>query len=188
MASKKLIVGASIVALSAVTVASIFAPPIPRLIYNKSASAPRGWYEINPKGLIERDTKVAAFAPENARILADNRGYLPHNIPLIKTVWATAGDTICSENRIIRMENRPELHALKEDSLGRTMPSWRGCISLGNDEYFIISTDVQTSFDSRYFGPVTKKNVLGTAHYMGTTGEILKHPVAAIGRARGERQ
>ena len=188
MNSRKSVAGVSVIALCAVTAASIYSPPTPRLIYNKSESAPRGWYAIDPGGVVERDRKVGAFAPVSARNLADSRGYLPHHIPLIKTVWATAGDEICELDGVVRTANRPDLLALQKDSLGRDMPSWRGCIVLKNDEIFIVSTDVQTSFDSRYFGPVSKENVLGAARFLGTTGEILKDPVAAVGRARGERK
>ena len=34
-------------------------------------------------------------------------------------------------------------------------------------EVFLISNDVQTSFDGRYFGPVKRENLLGRIEYLG---------------------
>lgn len=166
----------------------MIAPPKPKLIYNESQSAPKGWYAIDENGFIKRDVLVAAFAPDEARILAHERGYLPANIPLIKTVWAAEGDKICSENDVVSTSNRPDLRVLHEDSLGRAMPSWQGCITLAKGEVFLVSTDVQTSFDSRYFGPAPLDNILGTAEFLGNTDETNGRDSADMGGARGERQ
>ena len=157
-------------------------PPTPRLIYNKSQSAPVGWYRLDPNGVILRDVKVAAFAPTDARKLAEERGYLPANIPLIKTVWAVGGDRICAINGVISAPNRPDILASREDSLGRRMPELKDCFTLKEGQVFLISTDVQTSWDSRYFGPVELEDVLGTVHYLGKQHGSLG---AAGGGSRG---
>ena len=60
----------------------------PFLFYNPSASAPIGWYRILPERPVARGDLVAARLPEAAGILASARGYLPGDIPVIKTVWA----------------------------------------------------------------------------------------------------
>ena len=157
---------AATVALCAATAHEIMSPPTPRLLYNKSESAPQGWYRIYPDGDIKRDSLVAAFAPAQARKLADIRGYLPANIPLIKTVWAIGGDRVCYNNGVITAPNRPDIHALTQDGLGREMPVIEGCLLLGKNEVFLISTDVQTSWDSRYFGAIPISNILGTVRHL----------------------
>ena len=43
------------------------------------------------------------------------------------------------------------------------LPRWQGCRRLGADELFLIATDSAASFDSRYFGPVTRDRVIGRA-------------------------
>lgn len=68
------------------------------------------------------------------------------------------------------------------------MPIWKGCIVLRSDEIFLVSTDVQTSFDSRYFGPVPLKNVLGTVEFVGPKSDEAGVSGAQSGRARVERQ
>ena len=49
------------------------------------------------------------------------------------------------------------------DSLGRPMPTNTGCYRLQSGEYFLLSTAIKNSFDSRYFGPVVEDGILGVA-------------------------
>ena len=142
-------------------------PPKPVLLYNPSESAPVGWYRLRPKDALTNDILVAAYAPETARRLAHERGYLPYDYPLIKTIWAMPGAYICIHNKQVSVPNRPDIYQLAQDGLGRDMPLLSGCFTLGNDEYFLISKDVQTGFDGRYFGPVSKENILGRVQYLG---------------------
>lgn len=183
----KLLLATGATALCGATVWEMIVPPTPRLIYNESPSAPLGWYKIDPDGEVKRDVIVAAFAPEKARNLAHERGYLPSNVPLLKTVWAGPGEKICRLGAKIEAPNRPVLTAAAQDDLGRDLPRWDGCITLSKTEIFLISTDVQTSFDSRYFGAVPVSNVLGTAHYMGERPQSAGTIGAQYGGARGER-
>ena len=61
---------------------------------------------------------------------------------------------------------RPDIPVLGQDVLGRDMPQKSGCIVLKSGEYLLISPDVQTGFDSRYFGPVHSENILGVVEYL----------------------
>ena len=142
-------------------------PPKPVLLYNPSESAPVGWYKLRPKDTLKNDVMVAAYAPETARRLAHARDYLPYDYPLIKTIWAEPGAYICIQNNRVRAPNRADIYQLSQDGLGRDMPKLSGCFTLGNDEYFLISKDVQAGFDSRYFGPVSRENILGRVQYLG---------------------
>jgi len=112
----------AVVTLCAASVTQIVRPTVPRVLYNPSPSAPIGWYRLRPNVIANRDDLVAAYAPKNGAVIAVERGYLPQNIPLIKTVWAVS---------------------------------------------VLVSTDVQTSFDSRYFGPVKREALLGRVEYLG---------------------
>ncbi len=181
--------------LMAVAAAIIFAvigqilnPTTPRVIYNKSDSAPHGWYKIDPDAEIKTGVMVAAFAPKKARKLADKRGYLPDNVPMLKTVFAEPGSEICVVEDGVLIPNYPVLPRAAQDNLGRKLPSWDGCITLKDDEVFLWSTHVQTSFDSRYFGPVPIENILGTAQYTGKGLVGTGATDTDNGRARGERQ
>lgn len=167
----KLIAGAALCALILASWHQLIAPPTPRLIYNESESAPLGWYALDPKGEVKRDALVAAFAPGDMRGLADARGYLPAHVPLIKTVWAIGGERVCHDGEWVSVLNRPDVAVLRQDGSGRDLPVTSGCYTLHADEVFLISTDVQTSWDSRYFGPVRKADVMGTVRWLGKRGE-----------------
>ena len=47
------------------------------------------------------------------------------------------------------------------------MPQKSGCHVLKAGEYLIISPDVQTGFDSRYFGAIGSENIIGVVEYLG---------------------
>jgi len=155
----------SVTALCTASLVQIVRPSVPRLLYNPSASAAVGWYKLNDYA--RRGDLVAALAPENGAALAMERKYLPPNIPLIKTVWAISGEEICHVNGQVFVKGRPPLIVLKHDVQGRLLPSRSGCYKLLEDEVFLVSTNVQTSFDSRYFGPVKRENLLGRVEYLG---------------------
>jgi len=157
----------AITALCAATLYQIVSPVTPRLIYNPSPSAPVGWYRLEPIRPLKKDDLVAAFAPSKAQNLAIERRYLPPDIPIIKTVWAVSGDEICHTDGQVFTGRRPPLLVLLHDSLGRKMPSLSGCYVIPDNEVFLVSSDVQTSFDSRYFGPVPVSNILGQVRYIG---------------------
>ena len=163
----RLIPAAAVSAFCAVSLWQVVVPPTPRLIYNSTPSAPIGWYAVDKSRPLKRDDLVAAFAPAKARKLAEDRGYLPSHIPLIKTVWAAQGERICHDGLRVHVPNRPDIAVLRQDGLERAMPVISGCYRLQADEVFLISTDVQVSWDSRYFGPVSKKDILGPVRYLG---------------------
>ena len=146
-------------------------PLRPKWLYNPSPSAPIGWYEVSQSGDYKRGDLVAAYAPINARSLADKRGYLPFDYPLIKTVWAIAGDKVCTHNEIdnsrVSGPNGSVLPRLSQDRLGRDMPLWTGCMTLDEAQYFIASPNHHEGWDSRYFGPVDRDHILGHAVFMG---------------------
>ena len=178
---KSRIIGAIAGLICVFALVDIFKPATPYVFYNETESAPVGWYRLTPNRAIKRDVMVAAFAPENARNMAATRDYLPAHVPLLKTVWAVAGDEICAENGRVTAPNRPVITAQAQDAFGRLMPVWRGCITLSEDQYFLVSTHVQNSWDSRYFGPVEKDNILGVVEYLSGSE---RREGAGDGRAR----
>jgi conjugative transfer signal peptidase TraF len=163
----RLIPAAAVTAFCAASFWQIISPPTPKLIYNKTISAPIGWYAVESKRPLKRDDLVAAFAPAEARKLADDRGYLPEFVPLIKTVWATEGERVCHDGLSVRVPNRPDISVIGQDGLGRAMPVISGCYTLNADEVFLVSTDVQTSWDSRYFGVVSEDLIVGPVRFLG---------------------
>lgn len=142
--------------------------PAPRLLYNPSESAPIGWYKVEPLKIAKRGDLVASRLPGHAESLAATRGYLPADIPVIKTVWAVVGDRVCVDAGVLTVAGQPPLPLLGQDRSGRPLPVWtQGCTSLRLGEILLISNETPESFDSRYFGPVSLSHVIGRAVFLG---------------------
>jgi len=165
----KFIISGVITLVFFATTTQIIYPSKPRVFYNPSPSAAVGWYKLRPDLPIKRDVQVAAYAPKWARVLADERQYLPYDYPLIKTVMAVEGDVICYHETWVSVPKSPDIPLRSQDTLGRDMPAQSGCLVLQSGEYFIASPDVQDGFDSRYFGPIKKGQLLGVVQYLGNS-------------------
>lgn len=136
--------------------------PIPRLVvWNASASAPLGLYGVVPHAVIARGDLVLAMLPRAPRTLAAERGYLPAGVPVVKHVAALSGDTVCSRGMTITINGRPAAERLASDIRGRSVPAWRGCRLLRQDQVFLLNATVPDSFDGRYFGPVERSAIVG---------------------------
>lgn len=146
-------IGAALIGFSAV------AQPTPIVIWNASASVPIGLYLV-VSGVPEGGDFVLVRAPEAAAHFANQRGYLPVGIPLVKRLAASVGDKVCSSNLTVQINGAAVAHQLEADRSGRSLPRWNECRELGRDEYFLLA-DAPDSFDSRYFGPVKSDRVIG---------------------------
>jgi len=173
MLGKFIISGVITIAIIGTTKQIIF-PSKPILLYNPSYSADIGWYQLQQNKPPKLGSQVAAYAPEWARKMADERGYLPYEYPLIKTIWAVEGDEVCYNNLSVSVPKRPVISLQSQDVLGRDMPIQSGCFTLKSGEFMLMSPDVQTGFDSRYFGPVKFENILGRVEYLGNRLNITR--------------
>ena len=50
---------------------------------------------------------------------------------------------------------------LESDRMGRPLPQWEGCESLGAGEFFLLMADAPDSFDGRYFGVIQRHDIIG---------------------------
>lgn len=154
-----------ILALIAGTIPALMAVSIfdtePFLLYNSSPSAPIGFYKVEVRTPLAVGDLVAARVPEGFRSLFAERGYLPKNVPVVKRIVAAEGDHLCVRSGAVYLNSDHLIEPLETDSLGRPMPIWTGCRVLDRDEFFLAMTDVSTSLDSRYFGPVRRSDIVG---------------------------
>ena len=134
-----------------------------RLVYNATASAPLGWYVVVPVQEAGVGDVVLARLPSSVARVADERHYLPESVPILKRVGAVAGQRVCVQNYILRIDRELPVRLLERDGLGRPLTPWRGCRALTFDELFLLSHDSPASFDSRYFGPIPSRLVIGRA-------------------------
>ncbi|WP_321489054.1 S26 family signal peptidase [uncultured Hyphomonas sp.] len=139
------------------------------LLYNPSESAPQGWYRIEALEHVSRGDQVVSNLPREAVEYASQRGYLPRGIPVIKTVAALEGDTVCDTGGVLAINDVPIVRMLATDKAGRPLPSpWRTCRRLLPDELLLLSDRTQDSFDGRYFGTVRTTDIIGRAVWMGS--------------------
>ncbi len=135
-------------------------PHAPILIWNGTPSAPVGLYLTVPSDTMRRGDMVLAKPPVPIQKLAETRGYVGRNVPLIKHVAALQNDVVCADTTHVTINGQISVFRLQLDSKGRLLDGWLGCKRLGPDDVFLLNRDAPASFDSRYFGPVSRKSVI----------------------------
>lgn len=155
-------VAAMVFAVGLIVVALLYQPS-PRIIYNPSSSAPRGWYMVKAPAELSRGAFVLVKLPAPIARFADQRGYLPMTVPLLKRVGAVAGDRVCEQRGLVYINGIPVAQSLERDRAGRSLVTWSDCRRLEAVELFLLGTSSDASFDSRYYGPVTVNSVIGVA-------------------------
>ena len=140
--------------------ATIVADPPKLLVWNASASMPRGLYRIRPNAVLRRGDTVVAWLPRKVRGLAAERGYLPAGVPLVKRVAAMPGDQICARRSTVSVNGKASGIRVGSDPRRRLLPAWSGCFRLRPDEFLLLGQS-SGSFDGRYFGPSKKRDIIG---------------------------
>lgn len=156
--------------LTAIAVSSLVIAGLnraPRLVWNASPSVPVGFYWI-AKRAPPAGTIAAVRLPAHVAALADSRGYLAGNAILLKPVVATHGSRVCRWATVVLVDGRFRSHAHSVDATARPLPRWRGCVTLGAGDLFLLST-APGSFDGRYFGVLRRDAVIGQAFSLWTS-------------------
>lgn len=164
--SRMILAGMSLAISALALVATASMPSC--VIYNPSSSAPEGWYSVEDAGQLHVGEHVLVHLPAAAAALAAQRGYLPAGIPLVKHIAARAPQHVCVRADAVRIDGRRVADLRAADAHGRPLFAWRGCRRLAADELFLLSETSTASFDSRYFGPVTRERVIGRARPLWT--------------------
>ena len=135
--------------------------PVPLVIWNASESVPTGWYYIVKRQPVIGE--IAIIRPQEwVQLYASERGYLPQNVWLMKPIFATNPSIICRFGTYIFVDGKQVAKAKIADKMHRVLPVWKGCKALTPIQYFVLGRH-RDSFDSRYFGPIEKHQVVGTA-------------------------
>lgn len=151
-------------------VAAFIPTPI-KLIWNASASAPIGFYTIEPAERLQAPDLVAVTPPEPLASFIAERGYVERGVPMLKRVLGLPGQRVCRIGGTITVDGIDVGEALERDRLGRALPAWRGCRVIANGEIFLMNGQVRDSLDGRYFGPIPASSVIGRAIPLWTDEE-----------------
>jgi len=125
------------------------------LTVNLTGSLPRGLY-------MKTTASPAVGALVEFRTPASVRDNLDHRFDyLLKPVAAGPGDEVDTTSGIVFINGRAVQHSalLDRDSKGRALSHWRAKRKLSDNEFFVLSTRVPNSLDSRYFGPIKREEV-----------------------------
>lgn len=154
---------AALAAIGAVPCSATLAvsPPL-LLLWNASASTPRGLYRVFPGARVHRGDSVVAMLGEPYRTLAARRGYLPPGVPLVKRIAAVPGDRICAHGATITIAGKRAAVRRTLDARGRALPAWSGCTVLARGEFLLLG-ESPWSFDGRYFGTTSSAQIIGRA-------------------------
>ena len=137
--------------------------PIPKLIWNASASVPIGLYSVRPATIYHVGDLVVVRAPETLAAFLYTRGYLAKGVPLLKHIAALPGQVVCRTLRTITVDGVTMGLALDRDHFGRILPVWEGCRVVADQEVFLMNWRSPNSLDGRYFGPLPASTIVGRA-------------------------
>jgi conjugative transfer signal peptidase TraF len=147
------------------------AHPMPRLLWNASASVPIGFYVIRPAGRLTAGELLAVRPPAPLAQFMASRRYLSLGVPLIKHVAALPEEIVCRSGFTITVNGIAEAQALDRDARDRKLPVWQGCRTVRSGEVFLMNAGVPDSFDGRYFGPVPDSSIIGSATPLWLPGQ-----------------
>ena len=170
MNARQKILGAMLFGVSLIAFSSA-AHPMPRLLWNASASVPIGFYVIHPAGRLTVGELLAVRPPAPLAQFMAARRYLAFGVPLIKHVAALPGEIVCRSGFTITVNGIAEAQAFDRDARGRKLPVWQGCRTVRSGEVFLMNAGVPDSFDGRYFGPVRDSTIIGSATPLWLPGQ-----------------
>lgn len=170
MNARQKILGAMLFGMSMIAFSSA-AHPMPRLLWNASASVPVGFYAAHPAGRLTAGELLVVRPPAPLAQFMAARRYLALGVPLIKHVAALPGQVVCRTGNTITVNGIAEAEALNRDTRGRELPVWQGCRTVQSGEVFLMNAGVPDSFDGRYFGPVPGSTIIGSAAPLWLPGQ-----------------
>ena len=78
---------------------------------------------------------------------------------LLKPIVAGPGDVVDTTHGDVRVNGFVVASMPQVEGREPPVPVWRNSIVLGEDEFFVLSTRILNSFDSRCFGPIGRSDI-----------------------------
>ena len=77
----------------------------------------------------------------------------------MKHVLALPGDKVCNKNQKLFINQHSIGKIYSHYAPHHSLPQWHFCGRLPAHQYLVMSTYSPRSFDSRYFGPVSRQQI-----------------------------
>lgn len=168
--TRRRILTVTALAVTGIAAASVADLPT-KLIWNATASAPIGFYTVEPADALDAPELVAVMPPEPLERFMVERGYVAPGVLLLKRVLGVAGQRVCRLRSTITVDGIEMGETLDRDRIGRDLPVWQGCRVIAPGEIFLMNWEVRDSLDGRYFGPIPASSVIGRALPLWTDEE-----------------
>lgn len=131
--------------------------------YQKSASMPKGIYLMLPAKEINRGDLVIFYPPKKAADFAHKNHWLPDSNILLKQVFGIPNDFVCNYHQVIEINGKILGKVYDFYAPGKKMPHRQFCAKLKDEQYLLLSTYIDRSYDGRYFGPVLRQQIIAKA-------------------------
>ena len=132
---------------------------------NITGSMLKGIYQIQHNKEIQRGDLVSACLPTTLAKYAHSRGYLANGscsngyVPVIKQILAIPHDRVVMDTNGIKVNGKHfNYKEEKVDHLGRQLNPQK--INKNINGYILIGTNSNNSWDSRYFGEVSRQYII----------------------------
>ncbi len=133
------------------------------LSYQVSSSMPKGWYLQTPVQRLTYGTWVFLKPPTFAKNYLQRHHWLPNSGIMLKSIQALPGDWVCVKNHQLWINQQVAALTLTLDRHQQTIEQRPFCRLLTADEYLVLGLKDARSYDSRYFGPINRKQILAKA-------------------------
>lgn len=128
---------------------------------NRTESLPFGLYRVSTTEDFSKGVTVMVQVPEKLKSFAKKRAWLREFDTILKPVAATEGDRVCIGDNKVTINDEALAPVYTHDREGLSLPVIRGCFTVSKDSFFLLSTSIDHSFDGRYFGETSTKDVKG---------------------------
>ena len=118
-------------------------------------------YAPLPQKIKKNDVVLFSLSPKWLKFLL-NKEYLKKSIPVMKKVFATQGDLVCIKRGKVLINHRFISKVLQFDHRNNRLPKVKICRILKNGEFFLMSTKIPNSFDSRYMGIIKREQIFAS--------------------------
>lgn len=132
-----------------------------------SASMPEGWYVTYPiRFPLKRYQTVLFTPPPWALQYMDKHHWFRANMLMMKQVYGVPGDFVCIRHQAVWINGKNIAPIVPDYAPGKSLPKLHYCQRLPKDQYFMMSTHIVRSFDSRYIGPIAASAIHKSARFL----------------------